>query len=113
MLPAIGYIDSRQADSHFKITLGSKDNITTDMQVAILDKDFNPLTTAEVISTNPYDAIVRQVDIPLHFIDIESAYVVPLEYVPTFNSNTQNTNIIKDINQIKQTRYPKQINFLN
>ncbi len=113
LLPPIGYIDSRQLDSQFKITLGTKDNISTNMQVAILDADFNPLTTAEVVSTTPYDSIIKQLSIPLRSIDIESAYIVPLEYVPSLNDNIQNTNVIKDINQIKQTRYPKQINFLN
>ncbi len=107
LLPSIGYIYSRQADSQFKISLGSKNNISTNTQVAILDRNFKPLTTAEVISVSPYESTIKQLSIPLQSIDIESAYIVPVEYT----SNTQSTNIIKDIDQISQIRYSKQASF--
>ncbi|MGL5955952.1 MAG: tetratricopeptide repeat protein [Brevinema sp.] len=112
LLPPIGYITARQTNSHFQISLGEKHRVTSNSSVAILDKNFKALTTAQITELNPYTAIVKQLSIPLQAIDIESAYVVPLQYVPTLNTNQQTTNIIKDINHISQPRYPTRINLL-
>lgn len=124
LLPSIGYISGRKPNSHFTITLGSDNGLTTNSQVAIMDKDFTPLTTASVTLLSPKSATIKQLSVPLHAIDIESAYIVPLEFVPVLNTNTNtvntrttNTNttitntIIKDINQLIQKRYPMEINF--
>lgn len=113
-LPSIGYILQRQADSHFKISLGTNNSLSTNSQVAIMNKDFIPLTIGNVISITAKDAIIKQVETPLEAIDIDSAYIVPLQYVPSLissntNTTTQTTSIISNINQITQTRYPLQI----
>ncbi|MGL4676414.1 MAG: tetratricopeptide repeat protein [Brevinema sp.] len=110
LLPPIGYITTRQTNSHFQISLGSKNHILSNSTMAILDKNFKVLTTAQITELSPYSAIIKQLSTPMQAIDIESAYVVPLQYVPTLNTNQTSTNIIKDINQVSQPRYSTQIN---
>ncbi|MDK2819081.1 MAG: hypothetical protein KFW21_06505 [Spirochaetota bacterium] len=112
MLPPIGYINTRLANSTFNISLGSTHLLTTNSIVTILDKNFVPLTTATITSITPYSATVKQNMTPRSIIDIESAFVIPIEFIPSLDTNTiQSTNIIKNINQISQIRHATTVDF--
>ena len=120
-LPTIGFINSRLADSSFEISLGTNHDLTETSTVAILDKNFTPLTTAIVTSITPYTATIKQNATPLSIIDIKSAFIIPVEYVPSLNTNTTkdkktdipSTNIIKNVNQISQIRHAITVDFSN
>ena len=112
MLPPIGYINSRLANSTFNISLGSTHLLTTNSIVVILDKNFVPLTTATITSITPYSATVTQNTTPTSIINIESAFVIPIEFIPSLDTNTiQSTNIIKNIDQISQIRHATTVDF--
>jgi hypothetical protein len=118
-LPTIGYINKRLADSSFEISLGTAHNLTAESTVAILDKNFTPLTTATVTAITPYTATIKQNATPLSIIDIKSAFIVPIEFVPSLNTNDPkkkktvilSTNIIKNIDQISQIRHTNTVDF--
>ena len=118
-LPTIGYINSRLADSSFEISLGTVHNLTETSTVAILDKNFTPLTTATVTAITPYTATIKQNFTPLSIIDMRSSFVVPIEFVPSLNTNTTkdkktdipSTNVIKNIDQISQIRHTNTVDF--
>ena len=120
-LPTIGFINSRLADSSFEISLGTNHDLTETSTVAILDKNFTPLTTAIVTSITPYTATIKQNATPLSIIDIKSSFIIPVEYVPSLNTNTTkdkktdipSTNIIKNVNQISQIRHAITVDFSN
>lgn len=118
-LPIIGYINKRLADSSFEISLGTTHNLTAESTVAILDKNFTPLTTATVTAITPYTATIKQNATPLSIIDIKSAFILPVEFVPSLNINTTkdkktdipSTNVIKNVNQISQIRHTNTLDF--
>ena len=120
-LPTIGFINSRLVDSSFEISLGTNHDLTEESTVAILDKNFTPLTTATVTAITPYTATIKQNATPLSIIDIKSAFIIPIEYVPSLNTNTTkdkktdipSTNIIKNVNQISQIRHAITVDFSN
>ena len=120
-LPTIGFINSRLVDSSFEISLGTNHDLTEESTVAILDKNFTPLTTATVTAITPYTATIKQNATPLSIIDIKSAFIIPVEYVPSLNTNTTkdkktdipSTNIIKNVNQISQIRHAITVDFSN
>ncbi len=120
-LPTIGYINSRLADSSFEISLGTAYDLTKNSTVAILDKNFIPLTTATVTAITPYTATIKQNTTPLSLIDIKSAFIIPIEFVPSLNTNTTkdkktnipSTNVIKNVDQISQIRHKNTVDFSN
>lgn len=115
LLPPIGFITQRMPSSAFNISLTQK-QITNNSKVAILDKDFFPITTATVTSATFSDAIIQQDKVPLSIIDLKNSFVVPIEYVPSLWTNeqgttTSNTNIIQNIMQVSQPHYTPNISF--
>ena len=118
-LPNIGYINKRLADSSFEISLGTIHDLTVESTVAILDKNFIPLTTATITAITPNTATIKQNATPLSIIDIKSAFIIPVEFVPSLNTNTTKdkktvttpTSIIKNIDQISQIRHTNTVDF--
>ncbi len=111
MLIPVGYLESRGGASTFVISLGSEQGLKDKDIVAILDKDFNLLTTAEVESTGKNTATVRQLATPTRMIDLSTSYVVPAEYIPSLG--IENNHALKDINQVSRIRYPLEIKLSN
>ncbi len=111
MLIPVGYLESRGGASTFVISLGSEQGLKDKDIVAILDKNFNLLTTAEVESTGKNTATVRQLATPTRMIDLSTSYVVPAEYIPSLG--IENNHAIKDITQVSRIRYPLEIKLSN